>query len=77
MARGWLTAYGISILGVESLKAQRKVHDERSTWSPTWQVVDKGCMVCQNLCQAHLQEVGLTQIPTNHGIETTIIGCHG
>jgi hypothetical protein len=31
-------------------------------------------MQCRNLRQAHLQEVDLTQIPANHGNETTMNG---
>ena len=34
-------------------------------------------MVCQNLCQAHLQEVGLTQILADHDSETIVNGWHG
>ena len=33
-------------------------------------------MVCQNLRQAHLQEVGQTQIPAYHDNETYVNGCH-
>jgi hypothetical protein len=33
-------------------------------------------MVCRNLRQAHLQDVGLTQIPANHGSQTTVNGWH-
>ena len=31
-------------------------------------------MACWNLRQAHLQEVGLTQIPADHGSQTTVNG---
>ena len=39
-------------------------------------VSGQGCMVCSNLRQAYLQEVGLTQILADHGSETTVNGCH-
>ena len=37
----------------------------------------QGFMVCMHFCQAHLQEVGLTQNPANHDNQTIVIGCHG
>ena len=32
------------------------------------------CMVSQNLREVHLQEVGLMQIPADHGSEIVVIG---
>ena len=43
--------------------------DGKSTWTPyiqTWK--EKCCMICWNSCQTHLQEVGMTQILTDHVI---------
>lgn len=42
--------------------------DEKSIQSPTWGVVDKG----HDLPVHDLQEVGMTQILADHGIETTL-----
>ena len=41
--------------------------DGKSTWTPymqTWK--EKCCMICWNSCQTHLQEVGMTQMMTDH-----------
>jgi hypothetical protein len=40
--------------------------NEHSTWILTWYAIYKGFAVCQNLQHAHLQDIGVTQIPTYH-----------
>ena len=40
--------------------------DKKSTWSPTWRIMVKISWSPKILHQAHLQEVGLTQIPGDH-----------
>ena len=43
--------------------------NEKSTLSPIWQVVDKGVWFV-GICNR--QEVGVTQIQTDHGSETIV-----
>ena len=56
----------------EGLKARRKINGWKVYMESYMVGCRWRCMVCQNLCQAHLQEVGLIKFLANHGSETTI-----